>query len=62
MPIAAFFHIGINAAVDYENNENEQLEKIYQFYTQVDVEVDEETGEMATRNVRAELNFDGMDF
>lgn len=62
MPIAAFFHIGINAAVDFENNENEQLEKIYQFYTQVDVEVDEETGDMATRNVRVELNFDGMDF
>ena len=33
LPIAAFFHIGINAAVDNENDQNMLFAKIYQFYT-----------------------------
>lgn len=62
VPTSAYFHIGINACVDLENTENQLLEKVYQFYSQLEVEVDVETGHMLTRDVRVELNLDGMDF
>jgi hypothetical protein len=33
VPVAAFFHVGINACVENENEQNTQYAKIYQFYT-----------------------------
>jgi len=33
LPVAAFFHIGINACALHENDENQHFEKVYQFYT-----------------------------
>ena len=62
LPVAAFFHIGINACVDHENEQNAQYGKIYQFYTQVEITVHQETGDLFTQDVRVKLNLEGMDF
>ena len=62
LPVAAFFHIGINACAHHENDENQHYEGVYQFYTQCDVETDEVSAELVARAVHLRLNMEGMSF
>ena len=62
VPVAAYFSIGINSCVDHENGENQVFESAFQFYSQMEVEVDAATGNMVTKDVRVELNLEGMAF
>ena len=38
VPLSAFFHIGLNAVIEHQNNENMWLESIYQFYSSIEIE------------------------
>lgn len=38
LPVNAFFHIGLNAVIEHENNENIWLEGMYQFYSKIEVD------------------------
>lgn len=62
LPIAAFFHIGINACVELQNQENEMIEKVFQFYSQIDVTENLITSDLETKDVLTDLNFEGMSF
>jgi len=62
VPVSAFFHIGLNACVDCENEKNQRFEHIYQFYTKLEIELDEETGNLTSVDVKLPLNFEGMNF
>lgn len=52
VPAVSYFHIAINARVQLENDENAGYAKIYQFYTQLDVEVDEVSGDVKAKDVK----------
>jgi len=62
VPAAAYFHVAINARVEHENDENAGYAKIYQFYSQLEVEVEELSGEMTAKDVKTAINLEGMDF
>ena len=38
VPVSAFFHLGLNAIIENQNNENIWLEGVYQFYTSIETE------------------------
>ena len=38
LPVSAFFHVGLNAVIEHENNDNIWLESIYQFYSAIEVD------------------------
>jgi hypothetical protein len=59
LPVSAFFHIGLNAVIEHENNENVWLESVYQFYGSIEVEsVQLELGQY----IRNNMTFVGMEF
>ena len=38
LPVSAYLHIGMNAVIEHENNENVWMEGIYQFYTTIETD------------------------
>ena len=38
LPVAAFLHVGLNAAIEHQNIENAWLEGVYQFYAAIEVD------------------------
>ena len=38
IPVSAFFHYGLNACIENENNDNLWFEKMYQFYSMLEVD------------------------
>eukprot|EP00347_Sterkiella_histriomuscorum_P021472 403333861 len=59
LPVSAFLHIGMNAVIEHENNENIYLESIYQFYTTVEVDlVQQELGQY----IRQSYAINGLSF
>ena len=73
VPLHAYLHIGVEAALAYENESNQILERIYQFYCQIEVQRSEanfnqdtfkefEISGLQAERVHRKLNLDGMNF
>ena len=65
MPMDAYFHIGINGQVDFENSENMYLEKVFSFYSQLkspDYVASSKGEPDKNLTLKQEANFDGLEF
>ncbi|CDW79906.1 UNKNOWN [Stylonychia lemnae] len=38
LPVSAYFHIGLNAIIEHQNNENIWMEGLFQFYSRIEID------------------------
>lgn len=62
VPISAYFHIGLNISIDLENSVNQKLERVFQFYCQLEVSVTNQDEQYETLGVREDFNYEGMSY